>query len=374
MRDLFLLDPDVIFLNHGSFGATPKPVFETYQRWQLELERQPVEFLGRRYHALMDEVRGELGRYLDADPDDLILVPNATTGINTIARSLNLAPNDEILATDHEYGAVDNTWQFIAEQNSAHYIRQPIALPVDSEKSVIDQLWAGVTPRTKVIAISHITSSTALIFPIKAICERARLEGILTVIDGAHVPGQIPLNLSDLGADFYAGNCHKWLCAPKGSAFLYVRREHHDTVNPLIVSWGWRGTPDTLANRNGWQGTRDIAAFLSIPSAIKFQREHDWHDVRERCHLLAVRTRERVTALTGLPPIAPDWWFAQMFSVTLPAGNDDLKDSLYRRYRIELPIITWNEQTVMRVSFQGYNTTDDSDALINALRDTLNAL
>jgi isopenicillin-N epimerase len=371
LRELFLLDHDVVFLNHGSFGACPRPVFDVYQQWQRELERQPVEFLGRRSDALLDDARNKLGAYLKADADNLIFVTNATQGINIVARSLKLQPGDEVLTTNHEYGAVDHTWQFVCEKTGANYVPCPIPLPIESSEAVVETLWSAVTPRTKVIAISHITSPTALIFPIAEICRRAREAGILTVIDGAHVPGQIPLDLKSLGADFYSGNCHKWMCAPKGSGFLYARPEHHHLVEPSTISWGW--IPDsTFVVRNQWQGTRDIAAFLSVPAAIDFMRTNNWEVVRLNCHQLALDTRNRIVEMTGLPAIAPETWIAQMFTVWLPVDNAlEFTPRLYEQFRVEVPGIDWNGSHGVRVSVQGYNTFDDANALIDALYQTL---
>ena len=210
-KDLFMLNPDIAFLNHGSFGAAPKPVFEKYQWWQRELERQPVEFLGsqRRFNSLMREARTALAAYVHCGADDLVYVPNATTGMNIVARSLHLQAGDEILTTDHEYGALDRTWRFLCKTSGAVYKHQPIPLPVTTHADFVDRFWSGVTPRTKVVYLSHITSPTALTFPIKEICRRACAAGILSVIDGAHAVGQIPLDMDTLGADFYASNCHK---------------------------------------------------------------------------------------------------------------------------------------------------------------------
>jgi isopenicillin-N epimerase len=208
MKDLFLLQPEMVFLNHGSFGACPAPVFAVYQEWQRALEAQPVEFLGRQGTALLATARAALAAYVGAEADDLVFVPNATTGVNIVARSLRLAPGDEVLATNLEYGAVDRTWQFLCRRAGASYVRQPIPLPVETAAEVIEALWQGVTPRTRVICVSHITSITALILPVAEICRRARQAGILTVIDGAHAPGQIPLDLAAIDADFYTGNCH----------------------------------------------------------------------------------------------------------------------------------------------------------------------
>ena len=278
-QGVFLLNPNIIFLNHGSFGACPKPVFEEYQRWQRELERQPVEFLGRRFDDLMHEARSTLADFVGADADEITYVTNATVGLNTVARSLDLRPDDEVLSTDHEYGALDRTWRFLCNKQGAKYIRQPIPVPIKTADDVIEAVWAGVTNRTRVLFMSHITSPTAIIFPIRELIRRARDRGIITIIDGAHAVGQIDLDLHALGADFYSSNCHKWLMSPKGSAFLYARRDVQHLVEPLVVSWGWQSehpTASRFIDEQEWQGTRDIAAYLSVPAAIQFFRDHDW--------------------------------------------------------------------------------------------------
>ena len=377
MRNLFLLDPNIVFLNHGSFGACPRPVFEAYQRWQRELERQPVEFLGRRFNDLMREARSTLADFVGADSDEITYVTNATVGLNTVARSLELRPGDEVLSTDHEYGALDRTWRFLCEKSGAKYVRQPISVPINNADEVIEAVWAGVSDRTRVLFISHITSPTAIIFPIQELIRRAHERGILTVIDGAHAIGQIDLNLHDLGADFYSSNCHKWLMAPKGSAFLYARRDVQHLVEPLVVSWGWqseRPSASRFIDEQEWQGTRDIAAYLSVPAAIQFFRDHDWPQVRQACHELVRYAREQATALTGLPSLTPDdaAWFSQLSALPLPACDlDALKTRLYNEYQIEIPVITWNQRHFVRISIQGYNTRADVDTLIAALRELL---
>jgi isopenicillin-N epimerase len=217
LRAFFQLDPDVVFLNHGSFGATPLPVFAVYQEWQRRLERQPVLFLGRELGDYLQAAREVFGRYVNSSAADLVFVPNATYGVNVVARSLDLGPGDEVLTTNHEYGACNNIWGFLSRKQGFSYVEQPIPLPVKSDEEIVEQFWRGVTPYTKVIFMSHITSPTAVTFPIAAICQRAREAGILTVIDGAHAPGQLPLDMAAIGADFYTGNAHKWLCSPKGA-------------------------------------------------------------------------------------------------------------------------------------------------------------
>ena len=374
LKKYFLLDPNIHFLNHGSFGATPTPVFREYQRWQLELERQPVEFLGRRITKLMADSRAALGEYVGTHADNLIYAQNVTIALNIIARSLELGSNDEVLATDHEYGAMDRMWRFLSRERGFRYVNHHIRIPLTTEENFIQDLWQSVTPRTRVIFISHITSPTALIFPIQEIIRRAQKAGILTIIDGAHAPGQIPLQLDSLGADFYCGNLHKWLCAPKGAGFLYARPEKQHLLKPLVISWGYESeTPgySQFVDHNEWWGTRDMAAFLSVPAAIAFQEKHDWDEVRDACHGLARSALERICELTGLPPLhaEADTWFRQMVAAPLPIDTNItvLKTRLYDEYHIEVPLIDWNGNKLIRVSVQGYNSKRDIDQLCRAL-------
>jgi isopenicillin-N epimerase len=374
LKDLFLLDPDIVFLNHGSFGACPRPVFEAYQAWQRDLERQPVAFLGRQAAALLANAREKLAAYIGANADEVVYFPNPTTAINMVARSLKLRPEDEILTSNHEYGAMDRTWRFICRQTGARYVRQPVPLPVTDAEEFVETFWSGINSRTKVIFISHITSPTALTFPVQAICHRARAAGVLSIVDGAHAPGHIPLNLAALGADLYTGACHKWLCAPKGAAFLYARHAVQHWLEPLVVSWGYESDQPSgsqFIDYHEWQGTRDLAAFLTVPAAIAFQAGHDWQAVRQQCHRLACTTRQRINTLTGLAPICPDspQWFTQMCAARLPADTDleALKRRLYDEFRLEVPMVVWNDQKFIRVSFQGYNTQGDADTLVEAL-------
>jgi isopenicillin-N epimerase len=371
LREQFLLRPDLAFLNHGSFGACPRPVFEDYQRWQLELERQPVEFLGRRFADLMRAARAKLAAHLRTAADNVVYVPNATTAINLAARSLRLEPGDEILTTDHEYGALDRAWRFLCGKSGAVYRAQAIPVPVRDAEQFVETLWAGVTPRTRVIFLSHITSPTALILPVEAVCRRARAAGLLTLVDGAHAVGQIPLDLDALGADFYTSNCHKWLCAPKGSAFLYVRPELQARVEPLVVSWGWQSDtpgPSRFVDEQEWTGTRDIAAYLATPAALEFMAHNRWDEVRAACHALAVETWGRLAALTKLPPLSDESWFEQMFAAPLPpCDTTALQRRLYDEFGVEVPVYLWNRQPLVRVSIQGYNTRQDADRLLRAL-------
>jgi isopenicillin-N epimerase len=373
LGEQFLVRRDITFLNHGSYGACPRPVFETYQSWQRELESQPVEFLGRRVRGLLAEARAALGEYLGTAADNVVYAPNVTWAINAVAHSLALQPGDEVLATDLEYGAVDRTWRYYCGKRGARYINQPISLPMTTAETFVDELWAGVTERTRVISISHITSGTALVLPVAEVCRRARAAGIMTVIDGAHAPGQIDLNLDELGADFYGGNCHKWLCAPKGSGFLFARPEHQDSLDPLIISWGYEADvpgPSRFLDHLERTGTQDPAAYLTVPAAIAFQREHDWPRVRAACHLLARDARERIAALTGLPQIAPDsaeWWVQMCTCPLPPIDGARLKERLWDDYQVEIPASSRNGRASVRVSIQAYNRPEDVDRLLEAL-------
>jgi len=376
LKENFLLDPNVVFLNHGSFGATPKPVFDAYQNWQLRLERQPVLFLGRELDDLLKESRRMLGEYLNADADDLVYISNATHGVNIIARSLDLKPGDEILTTDHEYGACDYTWDFICGKTGAKYIHQSIPLPIHSEDEIVDQIWQGITPRTKVVYVSHITSPTALRLPVEKVCQRARNAGILSIVDAAHSPGQIPVDLQALGADVVFGNCHKWMLNAKGSAFLYVRREVQHLVEPLIVSWGYNATRETTTGSRfidlfQWTGTKDPAAALTVPTAIQFMKEHNWDEVRTECHTLLYQAIERICNLTDMLPLYPldSDFYSQMGIAPLPLSDIIvLKSRLYDEYKIEVPLIQWRERQFIRISVQGYNNQEDIDALVSALQ------
>ncbi len=370
LRDLFLLQPNVIFLNHGSFGACPRPVLEFYQRWQWEMERQPVEFLQRRSGELMRTARESLGAFVGAAADDLVYVTNVTTGLGLLLRWLPLNPGDEVLSTDHEYGSMENLWFHHCERSGTHYIRQALPLPFRSTEQVVEAIWSGVNERTRVLYLSHITSPTALIFPVEELVRRARERGILTVIDGAHAPGQIPLNLEQLGADFYLGNCHKWLMSPRGAGFLYARPEAQSLLwnGRVADAMPWR--PRSLAGL-GWQGTRDISAYLAVPAAIQFMEEHHWPQVQAECHRLACYVRREIAALTGLPPVTPEGpeWFAQMVICPLPpCDGGTLHRRLYDEFMIEVPITGYGEQRFARVSVQGYNTLEDMNALVEALK------
>jgi isopenicillin-N epimerase len=355
MREQFLLDPDVVYLNHASYGACPRPVFECYQAWQVELEREPVLYMTR-LPELLATARAELAAFVGAKPDDLTFVPNATTGVNMAARALALRAGDEVLGTDLEYGGCDLAWEQLCEQAGARYVRAPV-----------DRLFEHLTDRTRAVFVSHITSETALLLPVGEVVARARAEGLVTIVDGAHAVAQLDLDLEKLDADFYAGNCHKWLGAPKGAGFLHVRREWQERVGGPIVSWGY-AEPATFISRTEQQGTRDAAAYLAIPEAIAFQREHD---VRERCVALARRARRELCALLGTEPLAPDEAIRQMATVQLPLADPDLSRRLFDEHRIEIPTMGPRRDDLLRISIAAYTEWEDVGRLLEALPSAL---
>ena len=368
VRELFALDPTLVFLNHGSFGACPRSVLDAYQEIQREIERNPVEALSlyRGFPPAVAHVRERLAAYVGADAANLVLVPNASTGVNMVARSLDLRPGDEVIATTHEYGGNDVLWRWVCERSGARYIA------VDTTPArAADDLLAAVTDRTRVLFVSHVSSPTALLFPVEDVCRRAREAGVAVLVDGAHAPGQVTLELERLGADWYAGNCHKWLCAPKGAGFLHARPERQAELEPLVVSWDW--ALDEWADRHRWHGTHDPSPYLAVPAAIDFQEEHRWDDVRRRCRSLALLARRELAELFAAEPLAEnEGEVLQMATVRLPPCNPfELGARLAHEHRVEVLAQEWRRQPVLRVSFQGYNDEEDLAALSVALRKEL---
>jgi isopenicillin-N epimerase len=350
MRGGFLLDPGVAYFNHGSYGACPVEVFDEYQRLQRELEREPTDFFVRRLEEALLGARAALAAYIGARVADLIFTQNATSALNAVIRSLRIRPEEEILTTKHEYGAILRTLGFM---------RANVVLVEP------DELVASIGIRTRAIVVSHITSPTALVLPVEEICEAARKAGVLSIVDGAHVPGQIPLDVESVGADIYAGNCHKWLCAPKGSGFLWASPEHQEWIEPLVISWGYHDDAD-FGERHGWQGTRDPAAYLAVPTAIELHASYDL----DRARALADET-ERSLAPYGLRPLrgtrAP-----LMRALTVRADDPlDLALRLYEDHGVEVPVYEWEGTTLLRVSIGPYNDENDVRRLADAVRDTL---
>jgi isopenicillin-N epimerase len=374
MKDLYLLNPEITFLNHGSFGACPKPVFEEYQRWQHKLEQQPVEFMARDIYDYLKEARDSLGKFVGCSGDDLVYVTNPTTAVNTIIRSLDFGPGDEILTTDQEYGALIRTWNQYADKRGFKLVEHVTQFPMTTHEDFVNKFWSDVNEKTKVIFISQITSATGVILPAEEICRRAKAEGIMTIIDGAHVPAHIPLNISEMDPDVYVGACHKWLSAPKGSSFMYVKNSLQENVNPLIISWGSEvdPSPSPFIYENQYQGTWDPSAFLTVPSAIQFQIDNDWESVKKRCRNLTQETRDRVYDIIKTEPICPnnDEWLGQMSSIIINIENGlEFKWMLLDKYKIEMPIYQWKDKILFRISFNAYNDEKDADRLIEVLEE-----
>jgi len=374
MKDQYLLNNNIIFLNHGSFGACPKAVFNKYQQWQSLIESQPVQYFSNDIYNYLSKSRKDLSTFISCDADDIIFIQNPTTAINLIIRSLKFDENHEVLTSNHEYGAMIRAWSWFSKDKKYNLIENNLSVPFTTKSSFVDDFWKGVNTNTKIIFISHITSPTAIIFPIEEICQRARNEGIMTIIDGAHAPGQIDLHISNFNPDIYIGACHKWLSAPKGSSFMYVKKEIQNLIDPLIVSWG--NEVDTSASpfiyENQYQGTRDFSPFLSVSSAINFQKNNNWDIVKKRCKDLTKQTLISLQEILKTDLLCPvdDDWVAQMASIQIPVkDSSNIKNILLSKYRIEIPIFEWGNNNMLRFSFNAYNDENDSNALIDAIKD-----
>ena len=375
LKHQFMLDPNVTFLNHGSFGACVKPVYENLLEWQTKMEQEPVKFFDDILFNALKASRRALGNYVGCSPDDLVYFPNPTTAINAVARSLKLKPGEEVLSTNHIYGALNRSWKYICAEKKARFIKVDIPFPIQSKEEFLDCFFNAVTDNTKVIFLSHITSMTAIKFPVEEVIKFAKRKKILTIIDGAHVPGHIPLNIKKLNPDIYTGACHKWMCTPKGISFLYVKRDLQESIHPLVVSWGWESenpSPSKFLDWHEWQGTRDMSAFLTIPTAIKFLNEHNWQEVSRKCQKLVVQTRNQFLDLLNISPPCPNSWLGQMASIPLPVEDADVfKKKLLNSYKIQVPVFQWEGNAYLRYSIQAYNSKSDLEKLLSAVKELL---
>jgi isopenicillin-N epimerase len=389
---LWFLDPQVDFLNHGSFGACPREVLEFQWELRQRLERQPVRFLARELEGLLDEARAGLAAFVGADAGDLAFVANATTGLNTVLRSLEFQAGDELLVTDHEYNASRNALEFAAGQARARVVVAPVPFPVRSADEIIECIRAGITQRTKLALLDHVTSQTGLVLPLERIVPELEERGIRCLIDGAHAPGMIPLNLTRLGASYYTGNCHKWICAPKGAAFLYVRPDCQPGIRPLVISHG-ANSPRKDRSRFqiefGWMGTSDPTAALSVPRALRFMEglmPGGWPAIMQHNRELAIAGRALLCDALKVDAPAPEALLGSLAAVPLPPGResgapssplyaDPLQDELLRSHSIEVPIIPWPAppRRVIRISAQLYNALPQYGRLAEALPPLLQA-
>lgn len=385
MKQHWTLDPEITFLNHGSFGATPRVVLEKQSEYRAQMEREPVRFFARELEPLLDAVRHELAGFLSADPKGLALVPNATAGVNAVLRSLDLDKFDELLVTSHEYNACRNALDYVAAVSGARVVVVDLPFPIASPEVVIERVMEKVTDRTRLLLIDHVTSQTALIFPVQQIVKELAGRGIDTLVDGAHAAGFLPLDLDSIGAAYYAGNLHKWVCAPKGAAFLYTRENRRASVRPAVISHG-ANSPRRDRSRYllefGWTGTADPTPSLCVPDALRFMASllpGGWPSVVQRNHELALEARDLLCETLGIDKPAPDEMLGSMAAVPLPDGTlaeapalygDPLQDKLLFHYKIEVPIVPWPAppKRVLRVSAAVYNRMEDYETLVSALR------
>ncbi len=373
MKEQFLLRPDITFLNFGSFGATPKPIFETYQAIQRELEAEPVQFITVTGPKRVVNNRKALAEYLHADPSDIVLVQNPTYAVNILARGLNLQQGDEVLTTNLEYGACDRAWNFYCLEKGASYVQSPISLPIRSKADFLNEFWAGYTERTKVVFISHITSVTGLILPVEEIVEEAKKRGLITIIDGAHAPAHIPLNLRELGADAYLGACHKWMMAPKGVSFLHLNKDLQP-LDPVLISWGYQADypgESLFIDHHQFNGTRDFSAFCCLESAIAFMKEHAWWQESEKNRKVVQHWLPKLCDILETEPLAPvtDEFIGQMGSIGIVCKDPlALKQTLYNEFNIEIPVMVQHSNVFLRFSYNAFNTEADLKHLAEVIK------
>ncbi len=379
------LDPDAVFLNHGSFGACPRVVLQLQQELRQRMEAQPVKFLYRDLEAMLDEARAELARFVGCAADDLAFVPNATTGVNTVLRSLELAPGDELLVTDHEYNACRNALDFVAGRSGARVVVAEIPFPIESAETVVERVLSKATERTRLLLIDHVTSPTGIVNPVEALVRAMEQRGVDTIVDGAHAPGMLPLDLDQLGAAYYTGNCHKWLCTPKGSALLHVRRDRQQRVRPLAISHG-ANSPRQDRSRFRLEfdfcGTGDYTPFLCVPTALRFLEgllPGGVPALQQHNRELALAGRDLLCEALGVAPPAPDTMIGSLASVVLPwsdeplmqpQGLDPLQVTLWDRHRVEVPVMRWPAPSLrlLRISPQAYNDIQQYRYLADLLK------
>ncbi|HSY20441.1 MAG TPA: aminotransferase class V-fold PLP-dependent enzyme [Candidatus Acidoferrales bacterium] len=386
----WLLDPDLIFLNHGSFGACPRRVLDVQNDWRQRLERQPLQFLVRELEAQMDATRARLAQFIGAGADDLVFIPNATTGLNAVLRSLAFNPSDELLVTDQEYNASRNALNFVAEHSGASVVVAKIPFPFRHANDLTAPILANVTPRTRLVLLDHVTSQTGIVLPVAPLVTELNRRGVDTLVDGAHAPGMVPLDLNQLGATYYTGNCHKWLCGPKSAAFLHVRPDRQKLIRPLTISHGAnsaRRDRSRFQLEFGWQGTGDPTAILSIPAAIDFMAAllpGGWPEIMAHNRGLVLAARKLLCETLGIAEPCPEEFIGSLAAIPLPdappgAGprlpfNEyPLQDALRLKHKIEVPLISWPAppHRLLRLSAQLYNSLPQYAALAKALKEEL---
>lgn len=361
-----MLREGVAFLNHGSFGAVPRVVFDEQTEWRRRLEAEPIELLGRRRDELVHAAKEAVGARLGMRPDDFGLVTNATEGINAVLRSLSFGPGDELLTTNHVYHAVRQAMKYVAGRSGAGYREIDVPLPVRSADEIAECVLSGLSPRTRLLVIDHVTSPTALVFPVAQIVAGCAERGVEVLIDGAHAPAMVELDIARLGATYYAGNLHKWSCAPKGAGFLWVRPERQADIHPPIIS---HFLGEGFAREFGWQGTRDVSAWLTVPRALAFLSDLGWDRVRDHNHAMAIWAHQLLCRRWGVEPLSPldGSLLGSMATMRLPGTLGQLPEAqirtlqqrLYTEHRIEVPLHPFAGRHYIRVSCQVYNTPAD---------------
>jgi isopenicillin-N epimerase len=386
----WLLDPKIVFLNHGAFGACPRRVLEFQSEWRARMERQPLQFLVRDAEPALDAARESLAQFIGTDADDLVFVPNATSGVNSVLRSLTFQRGDELLTTNQEYNACRNALDYVAQRSGARVVVANIPFPFRHADEIITPILERVTSRTKLALVDHVTSQTGIVLPIAKIIKGLRARGVDTLVDGAHAPGMVPLNLRQLGATYYTGNCHKWLCAPKGAAFLRVRRDRQKLIRPLTISHAAnsrRKDRSRFLLEFGWQGTFDPSAFLSVPEAIRFVgslQPGGWPEVMARNRALVLAARKILCDTLDVAEPCPEEFIGSIAAIPLPDAAKDqlprlpfnespLQNTLRRKHRIEVPMISWPAPParLLRIAAQLYNSLPQYERLAAALRDEL---
>jgi isopenicillin-N epimerase len=382
-------EPGLTFLTHGTFGACPRPIVERRAELVRELEANPIRFYTRDYEERFDAARSEVAAFLNADREGTVVVPNATTGVATVLESLRLRPGDELLTNDHEYNATLNALGAVAERAKARVVRVSIPLPIRHPEEVVEAHLAAVTPHTRLALISHVTSPSALVFPIETLVRELARLGVDTLVDAAHAPGMVPLDLDALGAAYWTGNGHKWLCGPKSAGVLVVREDRRSAVLPLVTGHGRNDTRTdrpSLWREFDWPGTADPTAFLALPDAIRLVgglQLGGWPAHMAANHELAVASRRMLNERLGLEPIAPESMVGAMASIRLPDvldedGANAIVHSLAEDERIEVPIVVFPVRgarppgappthNLLRISAQRYNEPSDYERLAEAL-------
>lgn len=376
-REEFPIRADTTYLNHGSFGPTPRRVRNAQRKWQDDLASQPMDFFVRKLESAWLAARERLATFVSTKPENLVFVENSTGGMNVIASSFSFGTNNEVLLTDHEYGAVMRIWERACREAGAPAPRiAELPAKIESAEQVVAAIFRATNDRTKLLIVSHITSPTAVILPVQEICAEARRRGITVCIDGPHAPAQAPVDLYELGCDFYTASLHKWVSAPIGSGFLYVSPKWQASVRPPLLSWGrlLPVIPNAWWEQFIWPGTRDPSAYLATSTAFDLLEEVGLNNFRARTHYLAKYARDAIIALTGLEPPTPDdhAWYGSMVSVPLPPGDArSLQTALWQQHGIEVPVIDRNGQRSIRVSCHLYTAKSDIDRLTQALHKLL---